>query len=140
VLQTLENNAEMDVDVSAPNGLGRRQPALAAVMTIFMLSLAGIPPLAGFFGKLYVFKAAVDAGWTWLVIVAVLNSALSAYYYLRVTVNMFLGSETASGQIVLTPAWNLALIVASVGTVLVGVWPTPWMALARTTLLALVGG
>jgi len=109
-------------------------------MTIFMLSLAGIPPLAGFFGKLYVFKAAVDAGWAWLVIVAVLNSALSAYYYLRVTVNMYLGSETASGKINLNPAWNVVLLVAVLGAVLVGVWPTPWISLARTTLLTLVGG
>lgn len=140
VVQVLENAAEMDVDVSAPNGLGSRHPVLAAVMTIFMLSLAGIPPLAGFFGKLYVFKAAVDAGWAWLVIVAVLNSALSAYYYLRVTVNMYLGSETASGPINLNPAWNVVLLVAVLGAVLVGVWPTPWISLARTTLLALVGG
>jgi len=140
VVQVLENTAEMDVDVSAPNGLGSRHPALAAIMTIFMLSLAGIPPLAGFFGKLYVFKAAVDAGWAWLVIVAVLNSALSAYYYLRVTVNMYLGSETASGKINLNPAWNVVLLVAVLGAVLVGVWPTPWISLARTTLLTLVGG
>lgn len=140
VAQALENQAEMDVDIHAPNGLGSRHPALAALMTLFMLSLAGIPPLAGFFGKLYVFKAAVDAGWAWLVIVAVLNSALSAYYYLRVTVNMYLGSETASGPITLTPRWNLVLLVAGLGTLLVGLWPTPWLTLARTTLLALVGG
>ena len=140
VVQVLENAAEMDVDVSAPNGLGSRHPVLAAVMTIFMLSLAGIPPLAGFFGKLYVFKAAVDAGWAWLVIVAVLNSALSAYYYLRVTVNMYLGSETAGGEINLNPARNVVLLIAVLGAVLVGLWPTPWISLARTTLLALVGG
>ena len=140
VLQALENDAAMDVDASATNGLGSRHPALAALMTIFMLSLAGIPPLAGFFGKLYVFKAAVDAGWTWLVIAAVLNSALSAYYYLRVIVSMVMSSETASGQINLSPPWNLALVAAAVGAILVGLWPTPWMTLARATLLALVGG
>jgi NADH-quinone oxidoreductase subunit N len=71
-------------------GLASRQPALAALMAVFMFGLTGIPPLAGFFGKLYVFGSAVDAGLTWLAIVGVINSAIAAYFYLRVTVEMFM--------------------------------------------------
>ncbi len=140
VAQTLENSVEMDIEISALDGLGRRRPLLAAALAIFMLSLAGIPPLAGFFAKLYVFKAAVEAGWAWLVIAAVLNSALSAYYYLRIIVAMYLGSETASGPIRHPIAWQLALGIASLGALLLGLVPAPWGALLRTAVYALGGG
>ncbi len=70
-------------------GLGRHQPVLAAVMALFMFSLTGIPPFAGFIGKYYVFMAAVRADLTWLAVVGVLTSAVSAYYYLRVIVMMY---------------------------------------------------
>jgi NADH:ubiquinone oxidoreductase subunit 2 (subunit N) len=71
-------------------GLAGRQPVLAALMAVFMFALTGIPPLAGFFGKLYVFGSAVEAGMVWLAVVGVINSAIAAYYYLRVTVEMFM--------------------------------------------------
>ncbi|MFC2030810.1 NADH-quinone oxidoreductase subunit N, partial [Chloroflexota bacterium] len=71
-------------------GLAARKPGLAAVMAILMLSLAGVPPLAGFLAKLYVFGAAVEAGLIWLAAVGVINSAVSAYYYLRVVVVMYM--------------------------------------------------
>jgi NADH-quinone oxidoreductase subunit N len=75
-------------------GLAGRQPALAILMAIFMFGLTGIPPLAGFFGKLYVFGSAIEAGLMWLAIVGVINSAIAAYYYLRVTVDMFMSERT----------------------------------------------
>ncbi len=78
VLVALERAGEGDVDANRMHGLAARQPVLAALMALFMLSLAGIPPLAGFFGKLYVFSAAVQGGWTWLAVVGVLNSVISA--------------------------------------------------------------
>jgi len=71
------------------SGLGLRRPALGFAMTVFMLAMAGIPPTAGFFGKYYIFNAAVERGLTWLAVVGVLNSALSLYYYLRVVVYMY---------------------------------------------------
>jgi len=71
------------------SGLGLRRPLLGVTMAVFMFAMAGIPPTAGFFGKYYVFNAAIDQGLTWLAVVGVLNSALSLYYYLRVIVYMF---------------------------------------------------
>ncbi len=140
VVLVLEHTADMDVLATEANGLGRRYPLLGAAMMVFMLSLAGIPPLAGFFGKLYVFGAAVQTGWTWLVVVAVLNSAISAYYYLRVIVNMYLEPETSSSPVTVKPAWAVAIALATAGTVLIGLWPTPWIELTRSTLVALIGG
>jgi NADH-quinone oxidoreductase subunit N len=70
-------------------GLGLRKPFLGFAMALFMFALAGIPPTAGFFAKYYVFSAAVSEGLVWLVVVGVLNSALSLYYYLRVVVVMY---------------------------------------------------
>jgi NADH-quinone oxidoreductase subunit N len=90
VLALLGREQEERVMVSDLAGLGQRHPGLAAAMTVFMLSLGGIPPTAGFMGKVYVFGVAVDAGLVPLVIVGVLNSVVSIYYYLRITVVMYM--------------------------------------------------
>jgi NADH-quinone oxidoreductase subunit N len=71
------------------DGLGQRHPVLGILMTIFMLSLAGFPPLVGFFAKFFVFTAGVSAGWTWLVVLGVLASVVSVYYYLRVVLHVY---------------------------------------------------
>ena len=70
-------------------GLAQRQPAMAAMLTIFLLSLIGVPLTGGFFGKFYIFKAALDANLVWLTVLGLLNSAVAAYYYLRVLVVMY---------------------------------------------------
>ena len=97
-------------------GIGRRRPLLGVTMGIFMFSLIGFPPLAGFFGKYAVFAPAVDAGLTWLVVVGVLASAVSAYYYLRVLVVFYFQSadEAAEAQLsaVPLPAGPAAVLVA----------------------------
>ena len=90
VVLAVQRREENDVSIERLHGLASRQPALAVLMAIFMFSLAGIPPLAGFFAKLYVFSGAVEAGLTWLAVIGVINSAIGAYYYLRVTVAMFM--------------------------------------------------
>jgi formate hydrogenlyase subunit 3/multisubunit Na+/H+ antiporter MnhD subunit len=87
-----EGDQQFDRDWS---GAARRHPFLGVAMTVFMLSLGGIPPTAGFFGKYSLFKAAIDAGLVGLVIVAVLNSLVSVYYYLRVVVAMSMQPERA---------------------------------------------
>ncbi|MCD6289584.1 MAG: NADH-quinone oxidoreductase subunit N, partial [Anaerolineae bacterium] len=90
VIIALERQGEGDVLADQARGLAHRHPLIAAAMAIFMFSLTGVPPLAGFFGKLYLFQAAVQAHLAWLAIVGVLNSAASAYYYLRVVVAMYM--------------------------------------------------
>jgi NADH-quinone oxidoreductase subunit N len=128
VLLAVQPKDANDVTSDQVTGLAARRPALAALMALLMFALTGIPPLAGFFGKLYVFKAAVDAGLVWLAIVGVLNSAIGAYYYLRVTVSMFM-VEAPAGETP-RPGWAVmtTVVLAALGTVVLGLWQWPWLA------------
>ncbi len=106
------------------NGLSKRSPIAAFAMLFFMLSLGGIPPTAGFMGKVWLFGAAVDAGFIWLAVIAVANSAVSLYYYLRVVVFMWINEEEGAGSpITIGPAMSVALGVALLGTIVFGVYP-----------------
>lgn len=128
VLAMVQRRDENDVTGDQVKGLANRQPGLALMMAVFMFGLTGIPPLAGFFGKLYVFSGAVDAGFTWLAIIGVLNSAIAAYYYLRVTVAMFM-AEPAGATEPSKPgvaAWA-AVAAAAAATLILGLWQSPWM-------------
>ena len=93
VVTALERLGENDVLNGRFAGLADRQPALAAAMAIFMFSLAGIPPFAGFFAKFFVFSAAMAEGWGWLVLIGVVNSVISAFFYLGITVQMYFRKE-----------------------------------------------
>jgi NADH-quinone oxidoreductase subunit N len=123
-------------------GLAARKPWLAAAMALFMLSLAGVPPLAGFLGKLYVFGAAVQADLTWLVILGVVNSVISAYYYLRVVVVMTMreGVSEEAGAAPLCLALQVGVGLASFAVVALGLWPAAILDLARVGAAALLGG
>jgi NADH-quinone oxidoreductase subunit N len=121
-------------------GLFRRKPWLATAMTIFMLSLAGVPPMAGFLGKLYVFGAAVQAGFMWLAIVGVLNSVLSAYYYLRVVAYMAMDEPAEQVETPACVGLRLGTALAAAGTVFVGLWPGPLLDMVKVSLAALFGG
>jgi NADH-quinone oxidoreductase subunit N len=119
-------------------GLGFKYPLLAMAMTVFMLSLTGVPPLVGFTGKFYIFSAAVKAGYIWLAVIGVLNSVVSAYYYIRVVVNMYMyDGDKIPEKLSARPALALAILLAAVGTVLMGILPAASMALARTSFLSL---
>lgn len=122
-------------DLSDYAGLARRHPLTAAAMAVFLLSLAGIPPTAGFAGKFYLFYAAVATGHTTLAIIGVLASLLSVYYYLRVIVAMYMEEpegETTGPALPATVAAVLALcVVAVLG---LGVFPGRWMDLARLSV------
>jgi len=112
------------------SGLNFRSPFAAFAMLIFMLSLGGIPPTAGFMGKFWLFSAAIDAHYYWLAVIGVLNSAISLYYYLRVVVFMYLKKETIGSEPVLTPALTTALIIAVAATLILGVYPRALFELA----------
>ncbi len=131
VVVALERTAENDVEQGGFVGIAASYPAMAAAMAVFLFRLAGIPPLAGFFGKLFVFKAAVEGGWTWLAVLGVLNSAISAYYYLRITVAMYFGEGQAVPARNPWAGVNLSIALAVLGTVLVGIYPSLWTALFR---------
>ena len=104
-------------------GLYLRSPGAACAMLVFMLSLGGIPPTAGFMGKFWVFGAAIEAGFVWLAVIGVVNSAISIFYYVRVVVFMWIKEETLGSPIHLGPAMAVALTVAVIGSILFGVYP-----------------
>ncbi|ADU97449.1 NADH-quinone oxidoreductase subunit N [Thermovibrio ammonificans] len=109
-------------------GLGRREPLLAALFLIFLLSLAGVPPMAGFISKVFVFTAAVDAGMTWLALIGLLNSAFSVAYYIWIAKQMYLEEPTLDKPINDSPKKNFVLIPLAVMAVLLivlGIWLTP---------------
>ena len=118
-------------------GMARRAPLLAAALAFCFVSLIGIPPTAGFVAKLFIFNAAVQSDLVWLVIVAVLNSALSAYYYLRVVSHMYLAPAPAEGDIRVGPWLAVALVVTSVGVLVVGLAPTLLLNAAERAVSAL---
>jgi len=106
-------------------GLGQKRPLLAATMTLFLFSLAGMPPTAGFIGKFYLFSGAVQEGYVWLAIIGVLNSAASVYYYLRVIVYMyFKPSEQEFEWVTVTAPIGLALVVSAAGSLIPGIIPS----------------
>jgi NADH-quinone oxidoreductase subunit N len=112
-------------------GLGRRAPVPAAVLLLCLLSLTGVPPTAGFIAKVYVFNAAAQADLVWLVVVAVLNTAISAFYYLGVARQMYAG--TAEGEPALSSpvAMQGVLAVAALGVLVLGVYPIPLIEAAQ---------
>jgi len=105
------------------SGLYFRQPYAAFAMLLFMLSLGGIPPTAGFMGKFWLFGAAIDAGYVWLALIGVLNSAISLYYYIRIVVFMYVKDVSIGSAPATVPTLSLALAVAVVATLLLGVYP-----------------
>ncbi len=115
-------------------GLYAAHPAAAAAMLLFMLSLGGIPPTAGFMGKLWVFGAAIDAGYIWLAVIGVVNSAVSLYYYARVVVFMWMSQpDAAAAPFRVSPALAAVLIVAVAGTIVLGVYPRLLFELAEAS-------
>ncbi len=122
-------------------GLSRRHPGAALGMLIFMLALAGIPPTAGFMGKLYLFAAAVEGGYIVLTLIAVLMSAVSLYYYFRIVVQMYLRDgeeEGAAPAELLRDRWTeVAIAVCVIVTMIVGVFPAPLVGWAKSAAGAL---
>ena len=120
-------------------GLAGRAPLLAAAMAVLLLSLTGIPPTVGFFAKLYVLVATVDAGIAWLAVAVALNAALAAFYYLRVIVYMYMrDAESQPAQIDRSPFGSLALSLSVAGVVLLGIFPEPILGLVRGAVASLL--
>ena len=124
-------------DLKDFSGLHARSPFAAFAMLLFMLSLGGIPPTAGFMGKFWLFGAAIDSGYYWLAVIGVLNSAVSLYYYLRIVVFMYLRKETTGSEPVTSPALALTLAIAVVGTIALGVYPQGLFRIAEVSARAL---
>jgi NADH-quinone oxidoreductase subunit N len=138
VISVLDSTDRPNDQVRDYAGLWNDHPGLAALMTIFLLSLGGFPPLAGFVAKWYVFSAAVKAGYTGLAIIGVLTSVVSVFFYLRVVVMMYMTSTDAPARFPAVPRMaGLALVVSAIAVFYLGVLPTrvlDWAAASISTI------
>ena len=133
ILAKTENGESLMISDYA--GLGTRKPLLAMFMSVMLLSLAGFPPTAGFVGKFYIFKAAVGAGHIWLVIIGAVNTAISAFYYLRVVVTMYM--REPEEELEFSPYAStlvIGLIIAAVGVLLIGILPSLMLTPAQNSV------
>ena len=129
IIILLGRKGEENLEIENYSGLAYKHPLLALSMTVFLLSLGGLPPFAGFVAKFYIFSAAIEEGFVTLVIIAVLNSAISFYYYLKVVVFMYMKEPAGDFQISLTPMTLFVIIIGIIGTIELGIYPDPIIAL-----------
>jgi NADH-quinone oxidoreductase subunit N len=122
-------------DIADFTGLAKKNPVAAVIMLIFMFSLAGLPPTAGFVAKFYLFMGAVEAGLVWLAVVGVLLSAVSAYYYLRVVMVMYMREPGGDFDLATSPAASLALIVTTLAVLFIGLFPAPLIDATKAAIL-----
>lgn len=121
-------------EIEALAGLGRRSPFLALIMTISFLSLAGIPPMAGFVGKLYLFTGAVQEGYLWLAFIGLIMSMVSAYYYLNVAKVIYADTGERTDEVNITMPVRFALWICLLGTLFIGIYPAPLSAMAQQAI------
>ena len=139
IILLLERSGEEAVGVGDTAGLATRHPLAALALALFLLSLVGIPPTAGFVGKFYLFGAAVRSGYVWLAVIGVLNSAAAAYYYLRIIVNMYMREPEGPPAVIMPSfAGALAVAVALWGVIQLGIFPAPLFDLAQSAVLPLL--
>ncbi|MFN8485539.1 MAG: NADH-quinone oxidoreductase subunit N [Anaerolineae bacterium] len=139
VIISLNNYGSEMLDIDSYAGLAGRAPGRALALALFMFALTGFPPLAGFVGKWFIFSSAVATGWTWLALIGALASVISAGYYLRIVVLMYMRPAPAETQPLGSPtggaAWAMGITVVAV--LLLGVFASPILNMAQSTLLAL---
>jgi NADH-quinone oxidoreductase subunit N len=122
-------------DIDDYKGLGSRAPFLAVALAIFLISLSGLPPTAGFIGKLYLFAALINKGWIWLAIVGALNSVIALYYYVRVIRNMFLRTDEQQSAPLSLSGMQMTMVLALlVPTLLFGLYFGPLVQLAQASV------
>lgn len=132
VIIVLGKKGEENSNIEDLSGLGYKHPLLAVTMCVFMFSLAGIPPLVGFMGKFYIFSSAIKSGFLVLTIIGVVNSVISVYYYLRVTVVMYMKKPIREfAPLSLSPYILLALLITVWGTIFLGIFPSKIIAFAQ---------
>jgi NADH-quinone oxidoreductase subunit N len=126
VVSHLSGKGERYQNLEDFSGLAQKQPATAGLLSIFLLSLIGVPLTGGFFGKFYIFKAALESHLVWLTVLGLLNSAVAAYYYLRILVVMYMQEpkEAVNQAEPLTFGLSAALILPAIGTLLLGIFPS----------------
>ena len=130
IIIILGRKGEENLEIQNYSGLAYKHPVVALSMTIFLLSLGGLPPFAGFVAKFYLFSAAIQEGLLTLVVIAVLNSAISFYYYLKIVVFMYMKEPEAEFNISLTPMTLFVVLIGVIGTIQLGIFPNAIITLA----------
>jgi len=126
----ISNKIDSDL-IDDYSGMIKRAPMLTLGLSLCLISLIGMPPAAGFMAKFYIFSGAVQQGLLWLVVIAVINSVISAYYYLRVVKVMWTGEPASAEKVPSSGALRVALALSCLGVLLLGVIPGLWMWLAE---------
>ncbi len=137
VLAMMRRQDSVGDELKDVSGLYFRNPGMAVAMLLFLLSLGGVPPTAGFMGKFWLFGAAIEEGYVWLALIGVVNSAISLYYYVRVVVFMWIKEETLGSPVLASPALAVALTVGVVGTLVLGIYPAPLFDFAEVSARSL---
>ncbi len=127
IITLVGNKGEEFVNVSDFTGLGKKKPFVAFMLTIFLFSLAGIPPMAGFFGKYFIFTSLIKSGANTLAIIGVLNAVVGVYYYLSPIVLMWMKEPNEVEMNDASPSLKLALLISFIGTILIGIFPSQVM-------------
>jgi NADH-quinone oxidoreductase subunit N len=131
VVALVGKEGESRVGIDDYRGLAKTHPLLALTMAVFLFSLAGSPPTAGFVGKFAIFGAAIKQGYIWLVVIGVLTSAASVFYYFRVVMKMYMEEpDTEPAPVQFGPAAVMALVIACAGVLYIGLFPATYLALA----------
>ena len=123
IIALIEGENETNLEINSYSGLGTKSPVLAALLAIIMFSLAGLPPLAGFFAKYYVFIAAIKSGLTWLAILGIISSVISVYFYLRIVVLMYF--KEAEGEVAYSKSYSgfFGVAISVLLVILLGIIP-----------------
>ncbi len=132
IISLIEGKNETNLSFDDYNGLSTKKPILALLMSLFMFSLAGIPPLGGFFGKYYLFMSAVNANLTWLAIVGVVSSVISVYYYLRLVMVMYFKSDESTYSLSFSTSSLLVLLLTALAILQLGIFPSTLLAVIDT--------
>ncbi len=134
VVTAAGNTLESD-ELQSYAGLSKRAPFLAAAFTVFLVSLAGLPPFAGFIGKFYVFSAAIQAGFVKFAVIAAINSAIAAFYYFKIVKMMYITQPVQDGQVAQTPIFVFAISLLLLGIFAMGLYPAPFIHFVKGMLL-----
>ena len=139
IVTQLETRAGCKSEFTELAGLSKAHPYLSTFLAIFMFALAGFPPTIGFFGKFYLFSAAVNAGFIWLAVIGVLNSFISVYYYFRVVKVSFLDKfEGVYSPVSYTPALITVLVITIAGTIGLGIFPSQLLEFTRSAIFSIL--
>ena len=138
VISHVASRNERYVKIEDLSGLGRREPVTAALLAIFVFSLIGVPLTGGFFGKFYVFQAALNSHLVWLTVLGLINSAIAAYYYLKIIVAVYMHepAEAAEQLPRPSPSLNIAIWASALGTLILGIFPSALLSFASFSAAA----